>query len=417
LRPDNTGRTISRSTLALATALAAVLAFAGCTSPEPEQTIAPVDRQPLTLKIGTLLPVTGALAAFGPPALAAAQLAVDDIAAADAGITVQLESRDSGDASAGTAVTSVDELLATDPSVIVGPISDNVARKVVDTIVGAGVVQISPGTTGADFTRIADDDLYWRTAPSCALEGTVLGSRLAERGATTLGIVYQRDFCEGALFTAVQVAFEAAGGRVVSSQSFDATAGALTTEVAAIVAEHPDAVAVLTPSKAGLAVNELVAAGYSGDQLGFVGLSITDHSGDLPAGSIVGSIATMPGVDISELGDFTDRLLDVDPALTDFSYAAETYDAVVLAALAALQANSTKPADIAGALRAVSGGEGGGEVATTFASAADIILAGGSADYDGFSGAIAFNADGDPLGAIIRVYEYQDDNTWTRLDR
>lgn len=409
-------RATMRPAIVLAGGLAAVLALAACSTPEPDETAAPVDRQPLTLKVGTLLPETGALAQYGPATLAAAQLAVDDIAEADLGITVELESRDSGDASGETAVTSVDELLATDPSVIIGPVSDNVARKVVGTIVDAGVLEISPGTAGPDFSRLADDDLFWRTAPSCALQGTVLGSRLAERGATSLGIVYQRDYCEDALPTAVEVAFEAAGGEVVASEPFDAAAGSLATEMAAVTAETPDAVAILTPDKAGLAVTELVNAGYTGDQLGFVGLSIADHSGDLPAGSIVGSLATKAGVDLEELEDFTDRLLDVNPALTEFRYAAETYDSVVLAALGALQANSVRPADIAGALRAVSGGEGGGEIATDFASAAQIILDGGSVDYDGLSGAIAFNADGDPLGAVIGVYEYGDDNSWERLE-
>lgn len=397
-------------------AVAVVAMLAGCTAPEPAITDEPVVRTPLTLKIGTLLPETGALAAFGPASLAAAQLAVEDIAAAAAGITVELESRDSGDPTSELSLTSTDELLALEPSVIIGPLSDNVARKVVDVIIGAGVVQISPGSTGADFTRIADKDLFWRTAPSCALEGTVLGTQLANRGAKTLGIVYQRDFCEGALSSAVEVAFEAAGGEVLEVEGFDPQAGALTTEIAAVVADQPDAVAVLTTTKAGLAVTELVAAGYQGDQLGFAGLSIADHSADLPPGSIVGSIATMPGLDITDLEDFTERLLEVDPGLTDFSFAAETYDAVVLAALAALQANSVAPADIAGALRAVSGGSGKGTPATTFAEAAELILSGSAADYDGFSGAITFSSAGDPLGAIVGVYEYEDDNTWTRLN-
>jgi branched-chain amino acid transport system substrate-binding protein len=406
---------LNRAIAALATGLAAALTLAACTAPDVQPTSVVIEHDPIALRIGTLLPATGALAAFGPPALAGAQLAVQDIEDAGVGITIELDSQDSGDATTDTALTSLDALLANDPQVIIGPISDNVARKVVGKVVEAGVLEISPGTTGADFTRVSDDGLYWRTAPSCALEGTVLGNQLAERGAKTLGIVYQRDFCEGALFTAVQVAFEAAGGDVVASQPFDAAAGSLTTEMAAITAEKPDAVAVLTPSKAGLAVSELVTAGYTGDQLGFVGLSLTDHSADLPAGSIVGSIATQPGVDITELEDFTDRLLEVNPDLTDFSYAAETYDAVVLAALAALQANSSKSADIAAQLRSVSGGKGGGEVATTFADAAQLILDGEAVDYDGFSGAIAFDENGDPLGAIIRVYEYQDDNTWERL--
>ncbi|MER6591490.1 ABC transporter substrate-binding protein [Micromonospora purpureochromogenes] len=45
--------------------------------------------------------------------------------------------------------------------------------------------------------------------------------------------------------------------------------------------------------------------------------------------------------------DFKDRLLAVDPKLTDFLYAAEAYDAVMISALAAQLAGSTDPADIA----------------------------------------------------------------------
>lgn len=416
MRPDHSVRGRLRPVAALATLLAAVLAIAGCTPAEPEPTETPLQRKPLTLTIGTLLPATGALAQYGPATAAAAQLAVDDIADAAAGIAVELEARDSGDASSGTAAASVEELLALRPSVIVGPISDNVARKVVDSIVKAGVVQISPGTTGADFTRIADNNLYWRTAPSCALEGTVLGNQLAQRGAKTLGIVYQRDFCEGGLASAVEVAFAAAGGKVVASEPFEPTAGALAAEIGNVIEDDPDAVAVLTPTKAAAAVTELAAAGYTGDRLGFVGLTIADHS-DFPAGSLEKAIATQAGVDLATLEDFTERLLEVDPALTDFRYAAETYDAVVLAALAALQANSVRPADIAGALQMVSGGEGAGQVATDFASAARIILDGGVVDYDGFSGAITFGPAGDPQGAVIRLFEYQKDNTWKELPR
>ncbi|MEO3774537.1 ABC transporter substrate-binding protein [Micromonospora sp. B9E7] len=45
--------------------------------------------------------------------------------------------------------------------------------------------------------------------------------------------------------------------------------------------------------------------------------------------------------------DFKSRLRAVNPALTDYLYAAETYDAVVIAVLAAQLAGSTNPADIA----------------------------------------------------------------------
>ncbi len=164
------------------------------------------------------------------------------------------------------------------------------------------------------------------------------------------------------------------------------------------------------------AVPPLTAATHEGTDLYFVGLPLSDHSADIAAGAITGSVASMPGLDISSLDDFTDRLLDINPALTDFSYAAETYDAVVVAALASLAAASTKGADIAEKLQEVSGGSGKGTVATDFGSAAKIILDGGVVDYDGPSGAIAFDDKGDPQGAVIGLYRYGKDNKFTRID-
>jgi branched-chain amino acid transport system substrate-binding protein len=86
---------------------------------------------------------------------------------------------------------------------------------------------------------------------------------------------------------------------------------------------------------------------------------------------------------------------------------------VVLLALAALAAGSVESADIAAKLREVSGGEGGGTKCTSFAECADIINSGGVADYDGVSGPITFDENGDPTEAEIGVYIYGDDNTYT----
>ncbi len=389
----------------------------GCTpAPSSTPTPDPVEPRNLTLQLGSLLPLTGSFAGFGPATLAAVDLAVDDVNAADVGIQIVHESRDAGDTTTDVSLTSTTELLDLDTTVIIGPVSDGVSKKVIDAITGAGVLQISPGNTSPDFTRYADDDLYWRTAPSCALEGAAMGQQIFDDGAQTLGVLAQSDFCGPVLQQALVASFERAGGEVVAEESFEGTVGALTEQTAAVVEAAPDAVVIITESKAGLAVPDLVTAGYEGGELYFVGLSLADHSADFPAGSIVGSKASMPGLDITALEDFTDRLLELNPAITDFSYAAEAYDAVVLVALGALAANDTSGAAIAAELRAISGDTGDGEVATDFESAAAIILDGLPVDYDGFSGAITFDKSGDPLGAIIGIYEYEDDNTWTRLE-
>ncbi|MCU1410926.1 MAG: amino acid transporter substrate-binding protein [Rhodoglobus sp.] len=399
-----------------AAAVALLLVLTGCTPEAPEPTVAPVDRAPLDLSVGTLLPATGTLAAFGPSAVAAAELAAGDINNADAGITVTITSADSGDATTDTSIASTTTLLDGGASVIVGALSDNVSRKVLDQIVSAGAVEISPGNTSTDFTRAADHDLYWRTAPSCVLEGDAMGKQIAADGVTTLGVVYESGFCEPGLPEALSAAFERAGGTITASVPYTAGAADLSAQVTTAIADKPEAVVVVGSKGAQASVPSLAAAKYDGSHLYFVGLGIGNHSADIPAGTITGSIASMPGLDISKLGDFTDRLLDINPALTDFSYAAESYDAVVLAALAALAANSTKGADIASSLREVSGGEGKGTKATDFASAAKVILAGGVVDYDGISGEITFDAKGDPQGAVIGMYRYGKDNAFERIN-
>ena len=58
----------------------------------------------------------------------------------------------------------------------------------------------------------------------------------------------------------------------------------------------------------------------------------------LPPGSLTGVKGTLPGAEAT--GDFQDRLLGINPTLTDFSYSAESYDATVVSALAAIAAGS-----------------------------------------------------------------------------
>ena len=60
-------------------------------------------------------------------------------------------------------------------------------------------------------------------------------------------------------------------------------------------------------------------------------------------GELAGMRGTTPLTDLSQ--DFRDRLLAIDPALQDFNYAGETYDAIVLSALAA-QAAGTNDANV-----------------------------------------------------------------------
>ncbi len=57
-----------------------------------------------------------------------------------------------------------------------------------------------------------------------------------------------------------------------------------------------------------------------------------------------------------------------------------------------------------------------GTKCTSYGECADIIIAGGVADYDGVSGPITFNEVGDPTQASIGIFQYGDDNNYSFLN-
>ncbi len=63
----------------------------------------------------------------------------------------------------------------------------------------------------------------------------------------------------------------------------------------------------------------------------------------LPAGTLLGVKGTLPGAEAPD--SFRQPLLAIDPALKDFNYAGESYDAIVLTALAAVAAKSDAGTD------------------------------------------------------------------------
>ncbi|MDQ2662125.1 MAG: ABC transporter substrate-binding protein [Actinomycetota bacterium] len=369
----------------------------------------------LTLNIGTILPQSGTLAFLGPPEEAGVQLGADDVNAVDSGLAVEITYRDSGDTTTDIATVSVTDLLSQDVSAIIGAASSGVSKTVIDQIVAAGVIQFSPANTSADFTDYDDNGLYWRTSPSDVLQGEVLGNRIASDGNSTLGLIVLNDAYGTGLAEYTKAAFEAAGGEVVAEALFNEGDSSFDSQIADVTAANPDAIALITFDQSKIIVPALVGGGYPGDKLYFVDGNLSDYSADFAPGLITGARGTLPGIDTEKLGDFTDELLAVDPALTDYSYAAESYDAVVLIALAAYAANSTEGTDIAAYLQQVSGGCGEGEKVTTYEDGIALLAEGEQIDYDGPSGPITFDENGDPTEATIGIYEYGDDNTYARI--
>jgi len=96
-----------------------------------------------------------------------------------------------------------------------------------------------------------------------------------------------------------------------------------------------------------------------------------------------------------------------NPALTDFNYAGESYDAVILIALAVEQAK-TDGSEHANHIVDVSGPPG--TKCTSFAECRDLIAAGEEIDYDGISGPQDFNGNGEPMQGSYGILQFGADN-------
>jgi hypothetical protein len=123
-------------------------------------------------------------------------------------------------------------------------------------------------------------------------------------------------------------------------------------------------------------------------------------------GALEGMKGTTPLTDLNK--DFKDRLLTVDPKLGNtFNYAGESYDAVVITALASAMAQSNQATAFA---PYVNGVTFGGDKCEDFKSCLEIIKGGGNPDYDGITGPLAFADPGEPAVASFGTLAFGPDN-------
>lgn len=374
---------------------------------DPATVPASTTTSPEPLKIGSILPTTGTLAYLGPPEIAGVDLAVKEVNEAGGvlGQDITITHRDSGDTTTDIATQSVTDLLSQNVSAIVGAASSGVSKTVINQITGAGVVHFSPANTSPEFTNWDDKGLYWRTAPSDVLQGRTLANYIMTCGAQTVGMITLNDSYGTGLQSNIQETVEAAGGQVIANEMFNTGDSQFSSQVDAIAAAKPDAIVLISFDEAKSIVPLLVAKGIDASTLFMVDGNTADYSADLDPGTLEGAQGTIPGP-FTGTG-FQEALATVDPALTSLAYAGESYDAVNLIALASEAAGSVEGAAIAGQLEAVSKD---GTKCYDFAGCVTLLRNGEDIDYDGISGPVSFDANGDPTEAAIGIYKYDADN-------
>lgn len=146
------------------------------------------------LRIGALLPQTGALATAGPPMFAAGELAVREINQAGGvlGRDVQWLVGDDG-TNPEVAKASAQQLIDDGAQVLIGAGASGVSLALLPVIREAGVILFSPSNTAAVLTTEPDDGLYFRTAPPDGLQAAALADIIVRDGTRKLAIIYRDD--------------------------------------------------------------------------------------------------------------------------------------------------------------------------------------------------------------------------------
>ncbi|MFT4157733.1 MAG: ABC transporter substrate-binding protein [Microbacterium sp.] len=396
-----------------AAAVAAALVLASCSS-SPTTTSDTEDADlPEALNITSFLAHTGTQASAVAPLIAATQLAINDINAAGGvfGADVVYVEQDSTSDN-DTAATAADSVISSDANIVIGPYGSGMGAAVIPQITEAGIVEISGSNTSSALTGISP--LYFRTAPTDALESAQLADLIAGDGHSSVGIIWQND-AWGAAFEEGMVAnLEAAGIEVAANESFNVEEADYSAQVNAVVAAQPDAVVFLSyATYSGAMIEQLVGTnGFPSANVYFSSSTLGDYSASVSnLAYLEGVQAFQPGADVETEAEFETRVKEIDPSLTAFAYAASTYDATILGALAAEVAKSTEAEDIAEALAEISG-PNDGESCSTYADCLAILEDGGTIDYDGLTGTIEFDDKNDVGATNYLHFVYAADGTY-----
>ncbi|MBF4582062.1 ABC transporter substrate-binding protein [Curtobacterium sp. VKM Ac-2865] len=424
----------TRVTTALALAGAAAVLLAACStsgSTSPSSSASAAKKDPASsckapsspgtdaLKIGTILPLTGSLAYLNPPAESGVGLAVEDINSAggvldkDVAISPQTDSGDSTDMTVSSSAAT--KLVNAKVPVAIGAESSSVTLNVIDQLTSNCIVEISPANTASDLSGYSS--YYYRTAPPDSVQGSALGQLVTGDGNAKVAFLVFNDTYGTGLRNSVQAAVEASGGQVVyggkgKGQEFPPGQTTFSSEVTAALATKPDAIVVLAFDETKSIIPELKSQNADMAKIYMSDGNTADYSKDFDPGTLEGAQGTIPGA--SPKDDLKQRLAEFykkssGKELADYSYAAESYDATTLAALAAVKGKGTDSGTIQANMDKVSGVDGGTECAT-FKDCKTLLDGGKDIHYTGPSGIGPFDANNDPSTAYIGIYKFDGDN-------
>jgi len=388
-------------------------------------------------KVGTLFPYTGPLKESGPNVRNGVLLAAKQMAAA--GFDVILRHSDS-QTSAPAAVEAAEKLVKEDKVVaIIGAEASGVTSAVAELVaVPNDILMVSHASTSPFLTNLAldrDKDLLFRTCPSDALQGVVLG-KLAASLYKSAAVMYVNNPYGQGLAEQFKKSFEKRGGSVLSmvphheevsssylSELKTALASAYVPVQAietgaskkslkrAYLPQKPDVLCAFSyPEHAIVYIKEAVKEMNYRSFLFCDGTKSIDILNAVGAENLEGMMGTAPGSASGE--PFLDFIADFKAEfgiLPPLPFITNAYDAMALIGLAAY-AVDVKGLPLTGPnlrdhIRQVANPPGNFIKPGEFEEAFALLRQGKDINYEGASGVLDFDENGD-VEAPIEVWQF-----------
>ncbi|MCU1392609.1 MAG: putative transporter substrate-binding protein [Ilumatobacteraceae bacterium] len=405
---------------ARAACAAALLAVAGLTACSSSSTTPPpttVDTTPTTvaqrtddrvLRIGVLLPASGAGASIGESELAAVNVAVDQATAAGGvnGEPVQLVVEDEG-ADANSAGVALQSLLGLNVDAIIGPASSISAIALAPTLVQADVAACSPSASALALDDFPDNDLFFRTIPSDSLEAEAMAKIIEQTGETSASIAYVDDGYGRPFEAALEASLTHRGIKVSVAVGFSVDDSDFDAEAAEVTQAGSGAIALIGDPDAGSRVLGALAHATASNPRDIVLNDALRRPWSISLLGAINSATRERIVGVSpyvrtDNADLMSAITAQDPNATGL-FATQAYDCANLFMLAAEQTGSTQSDLMAAVIPGISTG---GSACSTFVDCSALIGEGRNIDYEGPSGKLALGTNGDPSSAVFDEFSF-----------
>ncbi|MUV86310.1 ABC transporter substrate-binding protein [Natronomonas sp. CBA1123] len=349
--------------------------------------------------IGMVDALTGSLSAFGERNQRGKDLALERVNNAGIdGRELDIVVEDSEGQSQG-GVSAAQKLVNQDSvPFLIGAVGSGVSLAIYESVIeGTDVVQLSQNSTGLNLTEFPG---LLRMSPTGRTQSVALSNIIAEDGYDEVAITYVNNDYGQSLTDAFVEAFD---GEVVYNTPHDQEQQSYSSVISEMDGSGADAWLFVTyQAEFATMVNEAFSSGYEAQFYGADSVSGDNVLENTPEGSMDGMKIVVPSAPVEQENyqEFASAF-ESEYGEQPTAWSAYAYDCVVTAALSIQAADEFTGAALQETVRDVTRPEG--EKVTSFEAASQILADGGGpsdVDYQGVSGPIDFDENGDPVGFL-----------------